>query len=193
MIDDERTCQTELDRGQDYQSGPAIGGLWGAQSGRRPLEDLFEEAKGVFNGEPSNIDPPNGLQIRQLRSPPPEGDAARELWSVWAGAPPPGGAPPTDQGTSLARSSFLVVLWDRMQPAPALAPYLPIACIGRIPLNRRPGQMVGSSQTNLAPCLRGRPSVGPGDGSAEIHRPDRRRTRTLTSSPANATPSCTGS
>lgn len=151
LIHDEGTGQAQLNVRQNHQPGPAIGGLWGAELGRRPLEDLFAEAKGVFDGEPRDIDPPNGRQIRWLWPAPPEPEGHRHFGRSGEVLDLQADEGSADNGTSLARSPLFVVVWDGVQAAPALDPHLPIVRIRCTPLagRRRPGGRIVTDE--LAP------------------------------------------
>jgi hypothetical protein len=98
------------------------------------LPDLFAEAKHVFDGEPSDIDSPNGLQIWRIRSPPPEPEGDWRFRRFGEVLHLQANERPVDERASLARSLLLVVVWDRMQSSPAADPHLAIIRIGRVPL-----------------------------------------------------------
>jgi hypothetical protein len=138
-LDDQGTRQAQLDIHENHSPGPAIGCLWGTELRGRPLEHLFAEALRVLAGEPGDIHPPDGCQIRRIRPPPPQPEGHGNFGRFGEALHLQADEGPADKRTRLARSLLLVVLWNRVQPAPALDLHPTILRIRRPPLSRRTG------------------------------------------------------
>ena len=123
------------------------------------LRTCFVEAKGVFDREPGDIDPPDGFQIRRLRSPPPEPERHRSFGGFGEMLHLQSDERPADERAGLARAPLGVHMGNGMEPAPALEPHPPIVGIGGLPLGcrRGPGRWVNTGELRPMPT---RPSSG---------------------------------
>jgi len=168
-VRDDGAGQPKLSVGQEHQPGPAVGLLRVADARRRPGEDLFAEAEGVFLVKPPDIGPPKQRQVEgaPVGTLPPQPELlrltrlARQALHLDAHQ----GAP--DDRLGAARALGGVILRDGVEVGPGAHTHAAVLLLSSSVVCSAVGggQVAGSAQENVRPWRRGRPVVAAAAGS----------------------------
>jgi hypothetical protein len=104
MVLSQGACQTQLGISEYHQPGPAVRLVRVAHTRKRPIERLFEEAKGMLDVEAPHVRAPDAIQV----------------WNVRLGRTG-GSMPPQPEGLRLTRllrqaTDLPITAWLRFYP-----------------------------------------------------------------------------